>query len=207
MPASLKDLLEITSVESDLVVLARQRYRAILEVHPPALGLYDWEKVHQFDLAFARLLDSLNFPLQIMVRPVPVDISGLEEKLNEMLAREFLESRLKLLQAYARWLYQAVQQKQVAEKRIYFVLGWEADTGEGSVQQARAELDERCRLLEQLARKEGIGVRRLNTTELFDLLYRCLNPGLAERQEVEWQRYLAAGKRTKLWTRLMKPSI
>lgn len=204
MAASLKDLLEIASIEADLVVLSRRRYRAILEVQPPALGLYDWEKVHQFDLAFARLLDSLNFPLQILVRPVPVDITGLEDKLNELLAREFIEARLKLLQAYARWLYQAVSQKQVAEKKIYFILGWQAEKG-GSMQQARTELEERCRLLEQLARKEGIGVKKLGTVELFDLLYRCLNPGLAERQDVEWQSYLAAGKKANLWTRLKKP--
>lgn len=206
MPASIKQLLGITRVEDELVILSRDRYRAILEVQPPSLGLYDWEKCHQFDLAFARLMDGLNFPLQILVRPVPVDLSSLEEKLNQLLAREFMESRIKLLKAYARWLYQAVQQKQVAEKNIYLILGWDAvQVREGALQQAREELDERCRLVQQLARKEGIGIRRLNTIEIFDFLYRCLNPGLAERQEIEWQKFLADGKKEKPWIKLKKP--
>jgi hypothetical protein len=204
-PASVQTVrLGIEAIQDGVVELSGGEYRAVLEVGGTASPFDDDVRQEALLAGFGVFLNALNFPIQILVRASPVDLSryvaGVEER-----GRQLLDGQLAALaNDHASFVQGLARQRLLLERRFYVVVpaetvarvGWStrlagglgrgADT-EPRRAAARHQLTFRCDdLARQLARC-GLVVRRLADLELAQLYLACWSPERARAQRFRQQ--------------------
>ncbi|HUY73258.1 MAG TPA: hypothetical protein VMW11_01985, partial [Candidatus Dormibacteraeota bacterium] len=66
----------LAAIEDDVVCLVGGQERAVLEVGSVSFGLQGEREQETILASFAAFLNSLTFPVQILVRSVPIDVDG-----------------------------------------------------------------------------------------------------------------------------------
>jgi hypothetical protein len=189
--------LGVAAIDDGVVRLANDEHRAVLEVTGTTSPIEDDARQESVLAGFAAFLNALNFPIQIVVRAVPVDlgryIAGLEER-----ARQGLPDQLaSLAQDHAQFVQALARQRTLLERRFFVVVPAEAPPPaalarwrwgrarrgvEAESDAARRQLTFRCDdVARQLARC-GLHVRRLGDLELAHLYLACWSPERARAQ-------------------------
>ncbi len=192
MARSMQRLFPIRAIGGDLCLMDRDRYLAVLEASPVGFALKDERERRALVLGFARFLNGLTFPVQLLIK---TDVVRLDDYLAEMKAREAdLEAHLRpALGDYLRFLNESQHLEHLLRRRFYIVLSWlGTDTrsrpirrGEGLWEEAERELARRIVVVDQGLRPLGVKVRRQGTEELYRFIFACLNGREAE-QGVSW---------------------
>src|SRR5579859_1351027 len=196
--------LGIVAIQDGVVALADGEYRAVLEVSGTASPFEDDVRQEALLAGFAVFLNALTYPIQILVRASPVDLSryvaGVEER-----GRQLLDGQLAALaNDHAAFVQGLARQRLLLERRFYVVvpaesagrLGWSSRLpgslgrpadAEPRREAARHQLTFRCEdLARQLARC-GLTVRRLADLELAQLYLACWSPERARAQRFRQQ--------------------
>jgi hypothetical protein len=195
--------LDIEAIQMDVVQLAGGEYRAVLEVTGTARPFEDEARLEAVLAGFAAFLNGLSYPLQILVRASPVDLSRYLSALEER-GRQVLDGHLaELAHDHAAFVQGLARQRTLLERRFYVVVpaesgsatGWAARFGRGSQrtdaeprrEAARRQLTFRCEdVARQLARC-GLTARRLGDLELAQLYLACWSPERARAQRFRQQ--------------------
>jgi hypothetical protein len=203
-PASVQATrLGIDAIEDGVVALPGGEYRAVLEVSGTASPLEDAARGEGLLAGFATFLNALSFPIQILVRATPVDLSryvtGLEER-----GRQMVDGQLAALaHDHAAFVQGLARQRTLLERRFYLVVpsetaprgGWAGlMPGARARHEAEPRREAACRQLafrcddlsRQLARC-GLSVRRLADLELAQLYLACWSPERARAQRFRQQ--------------------
>jgi hypothetical protein len=189
--------LGVSAIQAGVVRLVNDEHRAVLEVAGTANPIHD--DVHQEAVlaGFAAFLNALNYPLQIVVRAVPVDLGRYVATLEER-ARQGLPGDLpSLAHDHAQFVQALARQRTLLERRFFVVVPSEARPNggfkrwrrgrtphslEADEDAARRQLTFRCEdVARQLARC-GLHVRRLADLELAQLYLACWSPERARAQ-------------------------
>jgi hypothetical protein len=190
--------LGIEGVKDRVIGLSGGEYRALLEVTGVARPLADDVRLEALIAGFATCLNGLSYPVQILVRASPVDLSRYLATLEER-GRELLGGPLgELARDHAAFVQGLARQRTLLERRFYVVvpsesaprLGWRRYFSRTHRQQhddswreaACKQLTFRCEdLARQLARC-GLAVRRLADLEAAQLYAACWSPERARGQ-------------------------
>lgn len=203
--SSTQQYLDIESIHDDVVILKNGTMRAILMVSSTNFALKSEDEQNAIIYAFQNLLNSLDYPFQIIAQSRQINIKeylvdmekrGQEQK-NELLKIQTIE--------YADYIKQLVNMANIMRKRFFVVVPFflgEAKI-EGSVfkrikdlvqpaeaiQHQRSEFLKYKSLLDQRAEYVSAGLSaiglksvKLNTEELIELFYELYNPELAQEQ-------------------------
>ncbi len=196
--------LGIDAIEDGVVALPGGEYRAVLEVSGTASPLEDDAREEGLMAGFATFLNALSYPVQILVRATPVDLSryvtGLEER-----GRQMAEGQLAALaHDHAAFVQGLARQRTLLERRFYVVVpaegphraGWAGLVpGGASARQAeeprreaaRRQLTFRCDDLSRQLGRCALTVRRLADLELAQLYLACWSPERARAQRFRQQ--------------------
>ena len=147
---------------------------------------------------FAAFLNGLTFPIQILVRVLPVDVALYLDTL-ERRARELAGLLADLAYDHVAFVRRLARSRTLLERRFYLVVpahsetartrgwGWPfvaVSTDRVNEASLRHQLTHRCAEIERQLLRCGLSARRLTDVELARLLYTCWCPELARTQRL-----------------------
>ena len=186
--ATTQQFIEIEEIQDDVVLL--KDYSAVLVIEISAVNFWLLSSEEQMSIVYAygSLLNSLSFPLQILILSKKMDISNYLDYLDQRIAKtsdEILKTRLK---SYKEFIKNIVKKNTVLEKRFFFVIPFSPlELGISGVNTSSLKKDyvlsraktslypKRDHLLRLLA-KIGLSGRVLQKQELTELFYNLYNP-------------------------------
>jgi hypothetical protein len=190
--------LGIDAIQDGVVELGGGEFRAVLELGGTARPFEDDARLEGLLAGFAAFLNGLSYPLQILVRASPVDLTRYIAALEER-GRHVMEGQLaELAHDHALFVQGLARQRTLLERRFYVIVPSES-MPRGSwlrhVQRARAaaaeeprrdaarrQLTFRCDDVARQLGRCGLVVRRLTDLELAQLYLACWSPERARAQ-------------------------
>jgi len=206
--ATTQEHLDILDIQGDLILLKNGNASLVLETTSVNFDLLSEREQDSMIGAYASMLNSLSFPVQILVRSRKLDLSNYLKWIDEQAAvstqaNPYLREKIT---SYKEFIASLVQKGEVLDKRFYIVIPhFEAvsvprpsflDFLFGKKPQGprinkaaildRAKVDlepKRDHLLKQMERL-GIKSRQLTTPELIGMFYEIYNPEQAQFQHI-----------------------
>ena len=191
--------LDVEGIQDSVVQLQDGEYRAVLEVSGSASRMEDDSQQEAVMAGFAGFLNALAYPIQILVRSSPVDltryVASLEERARLSPSAELAE----LEHDHALFVQGLARQRTLLERRFYVVVPAESRQTAGlwlwhrrgrpgpadaEMDAARRQLTFRCEEVARQLARCGLAVRRLSDLELAHLYLACWSPERARAQRI-----------------------
>lgn len=194
--ASTQDFLDIEDIQDDLVILKTGACALVLQVTAVNFGLLSEGEQDALIYAHAGLLNSLSFPIEIVIRSKRKDISSYLRLLKDQEARLKKPVLVEQMRKYREFVETTVRENQVLDKKFYVSIPFStlemgiAPTLSQTFKpqkglpfskphilvQAKTNLaPKRDHLMRQFQRL-GLKCRQLTTQELLQLFYSLHNP-------------------------------
>lgn len=210
LTSTTQKFLPIADIADNLVLFKNGAASLVLESTSLNFGLLSLGEQEAAVAAFAALLNSLSFPIQISVRSQRKDITSYMEYL-EQASLSHISSNPKLAnvaQDYKHFILDAVKKKNVLSKKFYVTIPFSqyevgmaksivsiakpkqklSFTKDYVIQKAKISLYPKRDHLVRQAGRLGITLKQLKTKELIQLCYRYFNPAppatLEDRQKL-----------------------
>lgn len=198
--ASTQDQLELKEIRDDLIITKSGSVAMVIQTSAINFDLLaEYEQDNKI-FAFAGLLNSLNFRIQILIRTKRIDITNYIDYLESQKQRPMSEGLKKQLEIYTKFVQNLIVQNDVLDKNFFIVIpyspGVSMPTGnilktkknkEEEEQYRQMQIDQllekakiflypkRDHVLKQLSRMGLLG-HQLNDTELLSEFYTIYNP-------------------------------
>lgn len=194
--ASTQEHLEIKDIVDDLIVTTAGSVAIIVQTTAVNFDLLSEYEQDNKIMAFAGLLNSLNFPIQILIKTNRIDISNYITYLKTQTDRAMSPGLAKQLKIYTQFVQNLIVQNDVLDKKFYLVIYYNPVatlTSAGLLKEnvtdksVAVEIDKlaekgkiflypkRDHILKQLSRM-GLGGHQLTNPELLELFYNIYNP-------------------------------
>lgn len=199
--SSTLSFVEVSEVREDVMVLREGQMRAVLAISSANFALKSQQEQDIIIGTFQGLLNSLEFPIQILVQSRKLDLSRYIESLKEKEVNQQNDLLRVQMMEYIEYLEHMVDAVNIMSKNFFVIVGFEPITLKegifGSffralnptrvIRQKQEEFIKNRGLLmqrvEQTASKFGslgLKVSMLNTEQLIVLLYNSYNPDVAD---------------------------
>ncbi len=198
--------LDIFDITNNLVILKDGTTSLIIQVDAMNFGLLAEEEQDSIMYAYAGLLNSLNYPIQIIVHSQTKDVTGYLSILKDQEDTATSREKQQRIRRYREFVSNLIKERNVLDKKFYVTisatpleLGMIAPqsfipgkseikiTGEertAVIEKARYILEpKRDHLLAQFSRI-GLFSRQLTTQEMIQYFYISYNPEAAEGQQI-----------------------
>lgn len=208
-PNSTQNTLLFSEIRDDLVIMADGSFRAVVACKSINFDLMSANEREGIEFSYQNFLNSLNHPVQILIRSQRVDIGPYIEGLSA--ARKNQDNMLlgMLMDDYIDFIHDLSQQANIMNKSFFIVIPYnplgDASTlieqGKGffsklfaspkntikkidsaSYQKAKDEIANRVEGVSSGLYQLGIQSVQLNTKELGELYYNSYNPDTAVRE-------------------------
>lgn len=192
--ASTQSFIEIEEIKDDIVLMKDFSASCVIEVGAVNFWLLSSEEQTSMIYAYAGLLNSLSFPVQILIISKKMDISMyldyLDGKINSQ-SNELLKSRLL---SYKGFITNVIKKNIVLEKRFFFIIPFSplelgvsgANPGslnkEYVISRAKTSLYPKRDHLLRLLAKIGLQAGVLQSQSLVELYYNLYNPSSTGRR-------------------------
>ncbi len=200
---STQEHLEVADIRDDLVLMKDGSVALIIRVSAVNFGLLSEKEQEAIIYAYAGLLNSLNFAIQVVIRSQLKDISayvGLLEEEEKKQTNPLLHDQIT---KYKEFVRQTVKENNVLDKKFYIVIPFSSlELGAGPtagnllsrrkstlpmppdtiIERAQtALLPKRDHIMRQMGRL-GLRAKQLATAELIELFYEIYNHRVATSQ-------------------------
>lgn len=194
--ASTQEHLEVRDIIDDIVITSTGTAALLIQTTAVNFDLLSEYEQDNKIYAFAGLLNSLNFPVQILIKTNRIDITHYVNYLKAQSDRPMSPGLKKQLEVYTLFIQNLIVQNDVLDKKFYFVLFYNpiaSITSAGMLKQGGndAKVDteinklvergkiflypKRDHVLKQLGRM-GLSGHQLANAELMELFYNIYNP-------------------------------
>lgn len=198
--ASTQDHLEIKDIVDDLVITKSGTVAMVIQTSAINFDLLAEYEQDSKIFAFAGLLNSLNFHIQILIRTRRIDISNYVDYLKNQEKADMTPGLRKQLNIYTQFIQRLIVENDVLDKNFFLVIpyspGGSMPTAnilkskkskqeiEQNMQMKQSQLLEKAKIflfpkrdhiLKQLNRM-GLGGKQLTTKELITEFYTIYNP-------------------------------
>lgn len=180
--ATTQDHLEVETIQDDVVVLRGGLISVVIQTSAINFGLLSEEEQDATIYAYAGLLNSLSFPIQIVIKSEKKDISSYLELLTNQEKKLKDETLKERLLAYKNFIETTIQEQNVLDKKFYIIVSYQMVTLSGKVEitdellsRAKADLEpKRDHIIKQLTRI-GLTAQQLNSQNLMKLFHGYYN--------------------------------
>lgn len=185
--------LGVEDVARDALRLGPGQYRAALEVSGLSFGLLDEEEQESLLTRYAHWLQALSYPLQFLVRVLPLDLQRHLDILEGRARRQRSPFLATLTRDHMTFMQGLARERALLERHLYVVVP-SGDDHAGPVAllgrrgvvaspaAALAQLAARCDDVTAGLRACRLAARRLEDDELLNLVYACWCPERARLQ-------------------------
>lgn len=192
--ASTQAFIEIEEIRDDIVLMKDLSAVTIVEVGAVNFWLLSQEEQSSMIYAYSSLLNSLSFPVQILIISKKMDISSYLEYLNTKMKHQQNETIKSRLINYLDFIKNTVKKTTVLEKRFFFAVPFTplelgvASTNikslkkEYVISRAKTSLYPKRDNLMRLLLKIGLKANAMQQQALVELFYNLYNPSATGRQ-------------------------
>ncbi|MBU0974807.1 hypothetical protein KKD03_03855 [Patescibacteria group bacterium] len=201
-----QQFLDIFDITNNFVIMKDGTTSIIIAVDAMNFGLLAEEEQDSIMYAYAGLLNSINYPIQIIIRSQTKDVTSYLKLLKDQESTTSDRSQQKRIQRYREFVGELIRERNVLDKKFFVVipaapveLGILTATsvlpGKGAmkitsidrniiIEKAKNLLEsKRDHLIAQFARI-GLYSRQLETQEIIQLFYLSYNPEAQEGQQI-----------------------
>lgn len=201
--------LPIAEIKQDTVLLKGGGIRAVLGVSSMNFSLKSDDEQQAIIVSYQQFLNTLVFPLQIVVRSTKLNVDGYVLDLEARAGKQENPLLKEQTLDYARFIERLVDVSDIMQKRFFVVVpvdppgiknisfmgklfGWlsPGDTREKALARKRLfddqsmQLRDRVNLVKAGLANVGCPCERLTTMELIDLFYSVYNPKTSQEQKL-----------------------
>ena len=200
--ASTQQHLDIEDIRDDLVVLKSGNAVAVLQTTAVNFDLLSEREQDAMIFAFAATLNSLTYPIQIIVRSKRMDISNYLRLLDQARKQAINPALANQIELYTKFIHDLVTKNQVLDKRFYIVIPYAQTTLTQALtlpslvkksapvedkwhtlEKAKVNLGPKIEHLKKQIGRIGIKAEILHTEELVELFYDFYNPEVSREQK------------------------
>lgn len=219
--------LEIFDITNDILILRDGSVAMVMSVSSLNFGLLAEEEQDSIIYSYAGLLNSLTFPIEIVVRSQKKDVTTYLRYVQEWEDKTLSPLRKTQIRRYREFVSELVKERRILDKKFYVVIPYRGTTTDvksliPSVKKKEAPPLDRAYILERALTdlepkrdhlisqfgRIGLVTRQLNTQELIQLLYTIYNPGSYEGQKMtDTRSYTTAAVEASLSGVIQQPAL
>jgi len=202
---STQDHLPIAGIQDNIVIMNDASVRVVLKVEPINFELKSTEEQDSIIYSYQAFLNSLDFPVQIVIQSKRLDLEQYLVRMQENLKQQTNDLLRIQTEDYIGFVRRLISVANIMAKRFYVVISHSAITKNSSISQFTSifphkntgpllEQDEFDRLRNEAFNKAGIivgGLGRigakaepLDTQALIELFYGIYNPDVATEERL-----------------------
>ncbi|KKQ37036.1 MAG: hypothetical protein A3H17_03235 [Candidatus Levybacteria bacterium RIFCSPLOWO2_12_FULL_37_14] len=179
--ATTQKFIEILDIIDNVVILASGNACSVIEVQATNFALLSQEEQNVRVLSYSSLLNSLSFPIQILIRSKKIDISSYLRLLDDEVAKsqnQLLKNQIKL---YKDFVQELVKVNAVLDKKFYIAISYTGlESGilgsrENFFLSAKAKLATKAESLHAMLRRMNLSAKTLGKEELVKLFHEVYN--------------------------------
>lgn len=191
-----QDFIPIADITEDIVLFRDGGACVVLESTSLNFGLLSEKEQQAVIFAYAALLNSLSFPIEITIRSQIKDISSYIKYLDEQ-AKKITNPKLAgVMQDYKAFVHETIKKKRVLGKNFYIVIPFsplELGVAKSAaavtrrkkalpfpksyvIRKAKVALYPKRDHLIRQSKRLGLFLKQLSTSQLLDLYYKIFNP-------------------------------
>lgn len=199
--ASTQLYLNIAEVKDDVIVLKNGGLRAVLKTSSINFNLKSEEEQNAIIYGYQSFLNSLEFPIQIVIRSRKLDVEKYIDNIREIGEKNTNELMRQQTLEYCEYVQKLVEYADIMEKNFFVVVPYDpyhakqgnifqkflqylqpGDSIEAIKRRHREfdelhqRLQERVNLVRTGLEQCGLRVAQLNTPQLIELFYKIYNP-------------------------------
>ncbi len=208
--ATTQQHLDIEDIKDNMVILKNGAVSVVLETTAVNFDLLSEIEQDAMIAAFSMLLNSISFPIQVVVRSKRLDITKYLEKVHRV-EQKITDPLLKIqAQYYRKFVQEVIEKNDVLDKKFYVVISYggsgTVQTGknpfdwvlvlfglhnrrtnvdvESVLQKARTDLGPKIDHVSAEFNRLGVKTRQLSTQELVELYFDIYNPTTLHGQRI-----------------------
>jgi len=204
---STQDILQFAEIRDGIIITKTGELRMVLMVSSINFALKSEQEQNAIIFAYQNFLNSLTFPIQILMRSQQLDLSNYLSKLKQLADMQVNELlRIQTLD-YTDFITKLISMANIMDKKFYVVVAYTppakiqganglfsnmfGNKAAGPVQftttefaQYAKELEQRLQVTQSGLNSIGIRAASLNTQQIIELLYSIYNPREAAKQKL-----------------------
>ena len=213
-PNSTQDALQIAEIRENLVIMTDGSFRAVIMCRAINFDLISPAERESVEYAYQGFLNSLDFPIQIVVRSRKVNIQPYIRQLNQLQAEKSNMLLAQLMTDYLNFMVALAEETSIMDKTFYVVVPFHSTTiskdtivkgfrgifsnifsfrrkpkktviDEAVLETAKSDLYNRIQVVVQGLGNCGVQTVPLDTQGLIELYYDSYNPDTATRQRLD----------------------
>lgn len=188
---SSRSQIQIKEVKDGIIILPNNQYRAVLETSSINFELKSEAEQDVIIDSFQNFLNSLSFPVQILVRVREIDIDQYIEQILVKKDKEKEEAYKTQIQNYAEFIRNLVSGNKILARHFYFVIAFVPDDKKQDFDLTREQIRNREDLVIKGLEKIGMKVNNLDSLQVLQLFYNFYNPGQSKSQPLKEIKYYA----------------
>lgn len=200
--ASTQQHLDIEDIRDDLVILKNGNAVAIMETTAVNFDLLSEREQDSMIFAYAALLNSLTYPIQILVRSKRMDVSAYLKLLDNARQKAVNDRLAYQIELYINFIRDLVSRNQVLDKRFYVVIPFAGTTLTQALtlpslvkkqqpvedkwhtlEKAKVNLGPKIEHLRKQIGRIGVRATQLRTEQLVEFFYDLYNPEVSREQK------------------------
>lgn len=189
--SSSRNQIQIKEVKDGVVLLRHNQYRTVLETSSINFELKSEAEKDVIIDSFQNFLNSLSFPVQILIRVREIDIDQYIEQILDKKKQENEKAYKLQIENYAEFIKKLVSGNKILSRHFYIVISY-------TPTEKRQDFDlirEQIRNLEDIVIKGlesmNMKVKSLDSLEVLQLFYNFYNPSLSKSQPLKEIEYYA----------------
>jgi len=193
-----QDIVSVVDIRDNIVITNKGEFRTVLKLSGINFDLYDLRERQQIIFAFQTFLNSLEFPIQILVQSRYVNLDSYLQKLKMQAAIQPTEDLKIETYEYINFIEELTRVGTIMDKFFYVIVGYSPvplkpmsifqklllafqskpkSIRISNFEEIKRKLFERTRVVAQGLSGMGLGVVQLTNPELVELFFTSYNPG------------------------------
>lgn len=126
LASTAQQYLEIVDITNDILILKDGSAAMVLDLSAINFGLLSEPEQDAIIYAYAALINSLSFPIQIVISSRPKDVSQYLEYIDEQLTTATTDMRRQQIASYRQFVSNLITEQNVLDKNFYVVISLSA---------------------------------------------------------------------------------
>ena len=204
-PISTQQYIDIAGIQEGIVILKNGSYRMIFSVSAVNFSLKSEEEQNGLIFSYQSFLNSLHFPVQIVMRSKRLDLNPYIKKINAAKDKQTSELIKMQTEDYVDFISQLINLANIMKKTFYVVIPYDPvsvqspsvlsklfkktqETADLKVaaptfKRYKDELTERANTIATGLGSMGLHCVQLTTEEIIELFYSIYNPGVSDKEK------------------------
>ncbi len=164
-PAARK-LMDIKTIRANSVFIKDGSVLGVVKVKPINFGVLSRDDQDTVIYGFLQFLNSINFPVQIVMRSVNLDLSDYLNALKRRILQRDDKISLAYYEHFSEYMYEYIRANKINDRLFYIIVPAKRHWDEREIIRS---LETRCRTVIEALARSGIVASRLDNTQLLSL--------------------------------------